>query len=478
MSVQLFSKDFHNKAKKNVENEFKFFIADLRRDLEEGFTTDIISDEFVEQLDDIVHDESFDKFSPQKFYWLNLVDNLIYLIQLHEEIIEDGPSLAGDELSEAENELFTFWNDSELAEIFLNMLNAGANVFEASEELIPMLENQIISFYVLHINQYHQEFSDAVLYHVVPEIGDGEKWLYIGDKHLKASITDCPESFPSIPINAIDFDDACLNYTSKEKEKSAKLVAPPAPLELEETTLYILPNCEVGEKNLTSTVSRVKKALSIIKSASPELYQVFKSFTHTIVPVNESGIVSYSMQSLPGYSSINVFERDDVDLIDDLLHENGHHFLNTILNYSDLINEDDEKIYYSPWRKALRPVRGIYHASFTFYWALELFSKLVEACENGKIKLSSQELQKCRFRFLEEYYMLKYCWPDLKHAYKNKKINKEGQDLISQIFAMIDKKENQAKSVLKEIQKSDAKSFEKLEELRMTLEKMRAQYGL
>jgi len=87
------------------------------------------------------------------------------------------------------------------------------------------------------------------------------------------------------------------------------------------------------------------------------------------------------MQSLPGYSSLNMFDRDQIDLMDDLLHENGHHYLNTFLNHQDLINEDDDKIYYSPWRKALRPVRGIYHATFTFFWALELFYQLDGASE-------------------------------------------------------------------------------------------------
>ena len=90
MNDQLFSKDFHKKLHKNVEKSFHDFIDDLRLDFQRGFNTDVVDADFLDQLNDIVHDENFDKFSPLKFYWLNLIDNLIYVIQLHEELLLEG----------------------------------------------------------------------------------------------------------------------------------------------------------------------------------------------------------------------------------------------------------------------------------------------------------------------------------------------------------------------------------------------------
>ncbi|EQC52563.1 hypothetical protein [Bacteriovorax sp. DB6_IX] len=75
------------------------------------------------------------------------------------------------------------------------------------------------------------------------------------------------------------------------------------------------------DSDLDHFKSKIELALSIIKEANPALYTTFINFTKVIIPINEKGIVSYSMQSLPGFSSINTFERDFLDLLDDLLHE-------------------------------------------------------------------------------------------------------------------------------------------------------------
>jgi len=201
-------------------------------------------------------------------------------------------------------------------------------------------------------------------------------------------------------------------------------------------------------------------------------YKTFFNFTHTILPVDEPGVVSYSLQNLPGYSCINLFERDFIDLMDDLIHENGHHFLNSYLNFSELINEDNEKIYYSPWRNSLRPIRGIYHACFTFFWALHLFGNLFRNIEKLDF-LSSAEKEKVASRFVEEFLMLNYCVPDLKHAFKYKKINPEGMKLIRLIYSEIKPFKKDLNAAFKF---SGDKS--KLISLKLDLEEKRKKYRL
>jgi hypothetical protein len=477
MKEQLFSKDFHIKLKKNVERSYRDFIEDLREDFKRGFTTDVVDNDFLEQLSDILQDECFDTYSPLKFYWLNLVDNIVYVIQLHEELLNE-EDIDSDELTEAENELFSFWNDSDFAESFLNFLNDGAPVVEASNNLVPLLENQIISFYVLHLSLYQQEFDDALMYHSVPELGDFEKRIYIGDNHRFVNLKVTPETFPSLPIRFISQEEEVITLEIEDKPLRLKIEKTIAPINIEEFKLFVIPNCEEGMKKLEKFKGNISKALANIKKAAPHLYLTFKSFTHTIVPVNEKGIVSYSMQSLPGYSSINMFERDQIDLMDDLLHENGHHFLNTFLNHQDLINEDDDKVYYSPWRKALRPIRGIYHAVFTFFWALELFHNLNVAAEKKTLNFTKDEKSKIKHRFLEEFYMLEYCKPDLTHAFKNKRITKEGLQLINMIYDNIAAYKKEAESTLIELRALDAQKYQALLNLKEELVKTRAHYKL
>ena len=53
--------------------------------------------------------------------------------------------------------------------------------------------------------------------------------------------------------------------------------------------------------------------------------------TSRIIPLNAKGVVSFSYRHRPGLSFINCFDRDNLDLIDDLIHENSHHHLNLLL---------------------------------------------------------------------------------------------------------------------------------------------------
>lgn len=477
MKEQLFSKDFHTKIKKDVEKSYRNFIEDLRDDFKHGFTTEVVDTDFLDQLSDILQDECLDIYSPLKFYWLNLVDNIVYVIQLHEELLLED-DMDTDELTEVEDELFSFWNDSELAESFLNFLNDGAPVIEASNNLLALLENQIISFYVLHLNLYQQEFNDALMYQTIPELGDYEKKFYLGDDHRSVFLKKTPDTFPSIPLCFISPEQELVSIEISDKITEFTIEKTPVSLVIDEINLFILPNSESGEKRLEEFKKNIEKALGTIKKVAPHLHATFKSFSHTIVPVDEKGIVSYSMQSLPGYSSINMFDRDQLDLMDDLLHENGHHYLNTLLNNQDLINEDDDKIYFSPWRKALRPIRGIYHAVFTFYWALELYYHLDVAAEKKILSFSKEERIKIKKRFLEEYFMLEFCRPDLQHAFKNKRVSKDGNQLINMIYERISCYKKDTTIILESLKVLDLKKYQELLALKSELAETRTHYKL
>lgn len=478
MSDSLFAKDAHNKLKKGVQRSYRDFIEDLRHDFQRGFHTDVVDPSFLDQLNDIVHDEIFDQYSDLKFYWLNLVDNLIYVIQLHEDLLEN-EELDGDELTDLEEELFDFWNNSELAESFLNMTQEGQAVVEASSNLLALMESQIVAFYIVHLSPDTQEFPDALMYQIIPELGDGPKRIYLSDKHMNVDLLETPTTYPSIPVTGKSEDENKLTIEVNEKDSFLKIENKfNTPLTIDGNKLYVIPQCEEGEKSLETFKTNIQKALANIKKAAPHLFDTFASFTNTIVPINEKGIVSYSMQSLPGYSCLNMFDRDQIDLMDDLLHENGHHYLNTYLNQMDLINEDDDKIYYSPWRKALRPIRGIYHAVFTFYWAMELFACLSKAIDEKVLTFNAAEVVKIKKRFIEEYYMLDYCRADLKHAFKVKKVNKDGMNLIDSTYARIDAYKNQVEETLKELNGLDSKTYQEVLELKNHLGQTRAHYKL
>ncbi len=101
--------------------------------------------------------------------------------------------------------------------------------------------------------------------------------------------------------------------------------------------------------------------------------------THVVVPVSARGVVSYSMPDRPGASYINLRGKSRADLADDLLHETAHHRLHDLEELSALERDDGEPRYVSPWRRGVRPLRGILHAAYTFTWRAELLRRMRDA---------------------------------------------------------------------------------------------------
>lgn len=170
--------------------------------------------------------------------------------------------------------------------------------------------------------------------------------------------------------------------------------------------------------------TRIQCALSVIKSAWPEGHQLLMLLTSRIVPLKAPGVVSFSYRHRPGLSVINCFDRDRLDLIDDLIHENSHHHLNLLLRKDVLYkNDHNQEIFYSPWRRSLRPLRGILHATFTFTMGAMLFERLSAWADTKQGKrqwreagLTPRDLMRARFRCLEEIDSVRYSLQDLDHA--------------------------------------------------------------
>lgn len=333
-------------------------------------------------------------FSPVKWNLLHQIEEFIFL---HNK----SKNLNDESFGALEEEIFEKWNQSEFAGDFLKALNLGNKLRKASEKTSKILDRHLVNFAQRHI--LHQK-NVTHFYKIQTSLGEITKNGKVSD----------------LVPNIIQIDDKNITVFSRS-QKEGKIF------------------CE-----------RISKALKIIMVSSPDSWERFKAFTEVIVPIKESHFVSYSHQDLPGYSMINLYHRDFVDLMDDLLHENGHHHLNYYLNLSHLIEEPIESIYYSPWRRTLRPLRGIYHAYFTFFWAFKLFSDLLKFQEADSI-FNSYEKEKMIWRAVEEYYMLSFTFEDLKWAKNNGLIHKKGWELVAEQKILIDKKKNDIKKLEKKL---------------------------
>ncbi|BCA54379.1 hypothetical protein W02_15190 [Nitrospira sp. KM1] len=188
--------------------------------------------------------------------------------------------------------------------------------------------------------------------------------------------------------------------------------------------------------------ARVTRAWQTIEKAWPEGYGLLKLLTSHIIPLNARGVVSFSYRHRPGLSFINCFHRGNLDLIDDLIHENSHHHLNLLLRKHVLYGGDrNQQIFYSPWRRSLRPIRGILHAAFTFTMGAILFERLSSwAMTHGgrrgwkQAGLTASDLVRARFRCLEEIESVRYSLEDLRYAGRRLKwLTGSGVRLVRQL---------------------------------------------
>ena len=325
------------------------------------------------------HHAEFSEFSPQRWFFLQQVETLLFFLA------QKSVDSESDFFSEQDDEIFEKWNHSEFADVFLKLLNKRMPLRKASAATAKIFDDHLVSLANLHLLKTPSSTKNYRLQH---SLGD-----------------------------------------FKKQKNVSKLL---------ETTLH-LEGKELGL--LTSSLKEMKKfstkievASRVIRRFSPDSWERFSAFTEVIIPIKQEELVSFSHQELPGTSMINLYNRDFVDLLDDLLHENGHHHLNYYLNLEELIQEPIDCIYYSPWRRTLRPLRGIYHAYFTFFWAFKLFSDMANSKELDSIWyiFSEDEKEKIIWRAVEEYWMLEYTFVDLKWARKKGLISDLGWKLIQE----------------------------------------------
>lgn len=346
-------------------------------------------------------------FTPINFYWVHEVHNLISLNELNHEIksITPDPECMTDE----EEMVFDEWAGSVYSEEFLELINDDPSIYQASHKLIKKYELNLVEKFNAHIARKNINLENYI---ADSDLGDIDNELVLIQNPQDNQLEGYPISF------------LCHNPNEKEKMKTNLL-----------------------------------KSLDTLKRYAPKSFQSFTTFTNTVVSHPHDHIVSYSSQYLPGHSIINLTNRDFIDQLDDLIHENGHHYLNTYLIADDLITEEAELIYYSPWRKELRPLRGIYHGILTFYWGFKLFQELINS--DFKKVATTDQLDKIHTRLLEEYLMISTCKDDITYAYKAQLISQNGFEIVSQVFRDIETFEN-FDTTLKQLNKESRMKIQRL----------------
>lgn len=473
--MNIFSTDHHSQLKAAVEQVYHDFIEDLCIDLAEGFSSDFLSKNFLPRFTTLLKKDEAKHYEPLKTTWITIIESLITIIQLHEELRDEEDD---DEKVLIEEEIFDFWNAHDFSLTFVDLVENEGDILEVSKTLISLLENQVLSFFAVHFQESFASDS-PVLYSISKELGDHDDRLYLGGHRFIARFN-TQEHEGLLPLSRVDRHHLICEIQTDD-DVYVKAIEPLPSDHLVELSnghqLKVIIRDSQLDSQLEEFKKRISVALALISKCSPDCFNSFCSFTHTIIPIAEQGIVSYSLQSIPGVSLINMVERDFVDLMDDLIHENGHHYLNAFLNHEELLNEDDEQVFYSPWRRALRPVRGLYHATLTFFWAAKLFYDLSNHTD-ALSELSQEDINKVKKRFLEEMTMLHFCLPQMDNAIQSGKITKLGQELYLSFKRELSILAKEELSFEKDLEKNSPDHFHELVELRRILEEKRKEFEL
>jgi HEXXH motif-containing protein len=153
------------------------------------------------------------------------------------------------------------------------------------------------------------------------------------------------------------------------------------------TALLLAPALRSSPRRLTVGADiegldrRLARALRLVRLAWPAAHREILARTAMVVPIRETGLVSYSLAARPGVSFINVTGKSTIALADDLLHETAHHLLHDLQEVTRLLRRgpdtEETQAFDSPWRGTRRPLHGILHGAYTFLFRAELFARLL-----------------------------------------------------------------------------------------------------
>jgi HEXXH motif-containing protein len=153
--------------------------------------------------------------------------------------------------------------------------------------------------------------------------------------------------------------------------------------------------------------ARFAHAMSLLDRAAPELAGEIRVLISELVMVvgdeaSGEGFDGGSSYMLWGALFLNVgAHRSDVELIEVLAHESAHSLLFGFCTDEALVRNSDEERYPSPLRADLRPLDGIFHATFVsgrMHWVLDRLLKLdVLDAESAAVATEARDRDRANF---------------------------------------------------------------------------------
>jgi HEXXH motif-containing protein len=172
---------------------------------------------------------------------------------------------------------------------------------------------------------------------------------------------------------------------------------------------------------------RVRKAVAFLDKIWPEAAEMIRARTWRVVPVAVPATVSYSSARQPGIAYIHVKSAPVVRMAEDLVHETTHIRLHEIEALRPVVTRRAlASVFYSPWRREWRPLRGLVHAVCTFTAGAMFFER---ASASGAISPSRRRW--LARRLLEERASVAMALPALRQAEAHRMLTAAGRRVVA-----------------------------------------------
>lgn len=346
-------------------------VIDFRDYLKLDFNSELLSDDFHQALYKILFSDNIENYSKLKSYWLKMVEDFFYILELHYDQDDGGLSEEEEDYTEEEREeeLKEAWLKTPFADAYAEMLSDDFSTTDASMALISLMESHILSFYYAHFSDEELGCETAFLYNVSPEFGDYEGRIYLTDKFLFVDLEQNLELYPSIPIAEIDHERKLLGV----EENAETTFLPLEPNPFISTTpagknVHIIPNSDEAVAQAEIMAHQITEILS----QNAHLSLLMESLVDAVVISSQ---VSKTAEGFIDRIFIDL-ESDPKRLEQSLLEGVAELAAYTIDEAYGLTNEYDDSANFScPWSKDKMPYLPI---------AVHTISTILSAQINGE----------------------------------------------------------------------------------------------
>jgi len=123
--------------------------------------------------------------------------------------------------------------------------------------------------------------------------------------------------------------------------------------------------------------AKLSRAVELVREAWEEVYRDLLAHTHEVVPMSERRVAPDLLPGRPGASYIHYAGKSAAGLAVDLVHENAHHRIQGLAALGALHRDHGETMYFSPWRRTMRPLEDILQSTYALTFRMELLRRLV-----------------------------------------------------------------------------------------------------